>query len=89
MALGARPGSVLRLMVREGLVLTGLGLLGGVAVAYAATRALASQLYGVDALDPLTFGVVALVLTAAALLASYVPARRATRTDPMQAFRYE
>lgn len=89
MALGAQQASVLRLMVRQGLVLTLLGLGIGLAAAYAATRVLASQLYGVGTLDPVTFGAVAVLLTGAAFVASYIPARRATRVDPMVALRYE
>jgi predicted permease len=89
MALGAERGNLLRLIVREGLVLTLVGLAAGLGIAYAATRVLASQLYGVGALDPLTFLGVGLLLTLAAAAASYVPARRATGVDPMTAFRAE
>lgn len=89
MALGARRGIVLRLMVREGLILTLAGLALGVTVAFAATRVLASQLYGTTAMDPLTVGGVAVALGTIALLASYIPARRATRVDPMVALRAE
>jgi len=88
-ALGAQESGVLRLMIREALVLTGIGLLFGTVLAWAATRVLASQLYGVGTLDPITFAAVGLILAAAAVTASYVPARRATRIDPVTAFRHE
>jgi putative ABC transport system permease protein len=89
MALGAQPGDVLRLVVREGLRLTLLGaLIGGVA-SVAAARWVASDLYGIKAWDPLTLAGVAALLISVALLACYVPARRATRVDPMRALRYE
>jgi len=89
MALGARESGVLRLMIREALVLTGIGLLVGIVLAWGATRVLASQLYGVGTLDPITFAAVGLILAVAAVTASYVPARRATRIDPVTAFRGE
>jgi putative ABC transport system permease protein len=86
-ALGATRSQVLRLILREGLVLAlfglGLGLLGGALVG----RAVQSTLYQVSAIDPLTLCAVALLLLAAALLACYLPARRATRVDPMVALR--
>ncbi len=89
MALGAAPRDVARLFVREGMALTAVGLALGVAGALAATRALTSLLFGVTATDTVTFVSVALALGAVALAASYVPARRAARVDPMNALRTE
>ncbi|PWU13718.1 MAG: hypothetical protein C5B50_18750 [Verrucomicrobia bacterium] len=89
MALGAAGAQIMKLILREGLTLalTGLGL--GVGGVYLVGRAMQSTLYGVTALDPRAFGAVALVLLAAALLASFFPARRASRVDPMVALRTE
>jgi predicted permease len=89
MALGADSRNVLGLVLRDGLRLTLIGLALGVACAFAATRVLASQLYGVEATDTATFVFVPLLLAAVGLLASYIPARRATKLDPMVALRYE
>ena len=82
MALGAQPRDVLRLVVREGLRLTLLGSLIGGAASIVAARWIASDLYGVKAWDPLTLSGVMALLVAVALVACYVPARRATRADP-------
>jgi len=89
MALGANPGRVLRLVLARGLRLAGAGTAIGVLAALVLTRLLGSLLFDVSATDPLTFAAVAGLLLAVALLACYVPARRAMRVDPMVALRYE
>ncbi|HEU4434444.1 MAG TPA: ABC transporter permease [Pyrinomonadaceae bacterium] len=89
MALGAQPRDVLRLVIRQGMLLTLLGLVIGVVSAFAATRVMTEMLFGVTATDRLTFAVVPLVLTTIAFFACYLPARRATRVDPLVALRTE
>ncbi len=89
MALGAGRGDVLRLVMGEGLSVVGLGMAAGLLLAFAATRVLGGFLYGVGATDPVTFAGVPLLLGTIALAAGYLPARRATKVDPMVALRYE
>ena len=88
-ALGASPRSVLRLVVGHGMGLAFVGVIAGIAGALALTRLMASVLYEVRATDPATFATVVVVLLGAALVASWLPARRALRIDPVQALRYE
>jgi putative ABC transport system permease protein len=89
MALGAQPGDVLKLVMGQGIgaVLAGVGV--GVVAAMALTRLMASLLFGVRPTDAVTFASVAALLTCVALAASYIPARRAMRTDPLNALRHE
>jgi putative ABC transport system permease protein len=88
-ALGATRGAILGMVVRQGMELAILGIAVGLIGAAALTRLMASLLFGVSATDAVTFSVVALVLAASAMLAAYVPARRATKLDPMTALREE
>ena len=89
MALGAKEGDVLRLVLWDGLLVIGAGLAIGLSLAAAATRLIVAFLYGVGATDPLTFVIVPLLLGVVALVASYIPARRAVKVDPLVALRYE
>jgi ABC-type antimicrobial peptide transport system permease subunit len=89
MALGARRVDVLLMMLRQALLPVGLALFAGLAIALAISRTLAGLLYGVTSTDPLTYVSVCLLLLAIATIAAYIPARHATRVDPLVALRYE
>jgi predicted permease len=89
MALGARPGQVLRIVLGEGLKMTVIGVAIGLCAAVGLTRLMANLLFGVSAIDPLTYIAVAVILILVALVACYIPARRAMRVDPIVALRYE
>jgi putative ABC transport system permease protein len=89
MALGAGSGELLRLILSQGAKLAGIGVLLGLAIAYALTRVLASLLFGVKAADPLTFAGVAVILVLIALAATWFPARRAAKVEPLEALRYQ
>src|SRR5262245_866981 len=89
LALGAQSGAVIKLVIRQGMGLVAIGLVIGLAGALALTRFIAGQLYGVGATDPATFAVISLLLMTVALAACYLPARRATKVDPMVALRQE
>jgi ABC-type antimicrobial peptide transport system permease subunit len=87
MALGAQPASVAKLVIGEGLALALIGVGLGVVAAFGLTRLMASLLYGVSPVDPPTFAAVGLLLVVVALAACWIPARRATRADPLIALR--
>jgi putative ABC transport system permease protein len=89
MALGAQTADVLRMILRQGLMLTAMGLTAGLVGSYFLTQLLTKMLYGIGSTDPLTFAITALILTGVAMAACLVPARRASRTDPMVALRHE
>ena len=85
MALGAQTGDVLRMIVRQGMILTLVGVGVGLAGALGLSRVLASLLFGTNAIDPVTFAAISLLLAAVAFLACYFPARRAAKIDPIKA----
>jgi ABC-type antimicrobial peptide transport system permease subunit len=87
MALGARAIDVWKMVLRQGIILTAIGMFCGLLFALGLSRIVASLLYGVSATDPLTFLLIALLLAAVALLASFLPARRATKVDPVMAIK--
>ena len=89
MALGAKSTDVLGMVIRQGMVLTLIGVTLGLAATFALTRVVMNMFYGVSSTDPLAFIVTALLLTVVALLACWIPARRATRVDPLVALRHE
>jgi ABC-type antimicrobial peptide transport system permease subunit len=89
MALGAQRGDIIKLVLRDGLALTLIGCAVGLAAAVGVTRFLTFLLYGISPLDPITFVAIPVLLAGVALLACWIPARRASRVDPMVALRYE
>jgi len=89
MALGARYGNVLALVLRQGLTLAGVGVVIGILAALGLTQLLATLLYGITPTDPLTFATAPAILLGVAVIACWIPARRAARTDPMLALRQE
>jgi putative ABC transport system permease protein len=88
-ALGAQPGLIVKLILREGVLLSIIGIMIGIPCTIAATRLVAHMLFGVSPADPLTFAVSAALLSTVGVIAAYWPARRATRIDPIAALRRE
>jgi len=88
-ALGAQESNILRLVVRQGMTLAIIGIAAGLAGAFALSRVMSALLFGVSSRDAVTFAAVPAILAAIALLACYIPARRAIKVDPMVALRYE
>src|SRR4030095_14114197 len=89
LALGAQTGTILKLVLGQGMKLAGLGVTLGLLAALALTRLLKNLLFGVSATDPLTFAAIALLLMGVALLAGYLPARQAMKIEPLAALRHE
>jgi putative ABC transport system permease protein len=89
LALGAQSRDVIRLIVGQGLLLALIGIGIGLVLSFALTRIIRGFLFGISASDPLTFVAIPLLLTLTALIASWIPARRATKIDPLVALRYE
>jgi len=89
MALGAKPGDVSRMVLRQGSVVAAVGVVSGLLAAVGLTRLMSALLYGVNAIDPITYGAAALGVAGVALLASYIPARRAAGVDPNKALKWE
>lgn len=89
MALGASPGAIRQMVLQEGFRIAASGLVFGLIAAFAVTRFLKAQLYGIGATDPYTFVAAAILLLLVSLAACYIPARRAMRVDPMAALRHE
>jgi len=89
MAIGAQPRDVFRMIIGRGLTLTIIGIAIGLIGAFALTRLMATMLFGVKPTDPATFASIAVMLTGVALIACYIPGRRATKVDPVLSLRYE
>jgi ABC-type antimicrobial peptide transport system permease subunit len=89
MALGAQRGDVLRLVMRESMVLVAIGIVSGLAIALGTSRFLATQLYGLPPTDPVAVASAMMMMVAVSSLAGYLPARRASNVDPMVALHYE
>jgi len=89
MAIGAQPRDVFKMILGQGMLLTVIGMVAGLVGAFALTRLMATMLFSIKPTDPLTFAVVAVLLVAVALIACYIPGRRATKVDPVNSLRYE